>query len=108
VHAIRQFTQQLGHLSSLPATLLHIKKNKEEINHSIALMQEYLSINYQHLRMETREGLPEEVIFRYAEQNPNPLIVMGAYGRSAFSRFFSRSTAGKLLKEKSMPVFAAH
>ena len=108
VYAIRQFTQLFSSFSSLPATMLHITKPKEETNDRSELMKEYLSINYPNLKIETISGAAEEVIMSYAEKLSDPLVVMGAYGRSAFSRFFSRSTAGKLLKEKSLPVFAAH
>jgi nucleotide-binding universal stress UspA family protein len=108
VYAIRQFTQLFSGMAELPAIMLHITKPKEDSNDKGNLMKEYLSINYPNLKIESITGSAEEVIMSYGEKLSNPLIVMGAYGRSAFSRFFSRSTAGKLLKEKSLPVFAAH
>jgi nucleotide-binding universal stress UspA family protein len=108
VYAIRQFTQLFPDLAGLPASLLHITKGKEDIDDNLNLMKEYLSINYPNLVIQSTSGSADEVIINSAEALAAPLVVMGAYGRSAFSRFFSRSTASRLLKEKSWPVFAAH
>jgi nucleotide-binding universal stress UspA family protein len=71
-------------------------------------MKEYLTAHYSKLNYELLSGQAEEAILNFAEMQTNPLVVMGAFGRSGVSRFFSRSTAGKLLKDKSLPVFVAH
>ncbi|MBX7141759.1 MAG: universal stress protein [Chitinophagales bacterium] len=108
VYAIRQFTQLFPAFTKLPASMLHIAKGKEGEDDNSNLMKEYLSINYPNLSIQVATGSADEVIISNAESFMAPLVVMGAYGRSAFSRFFSKSTAAKLLKEKSWPVFAAH
>ena len=109
IFAIKQFTQLFPDFGErYAATLLHVTKAKEENGETVALMKEYLGVHYSNLSFEMVSGNAEESILNYAEKLSNPLIVMGAYGRSALSRFFSKSAAGKLLKEKSLPVFAAH
>ena len=108
VFAIKQFIQLLPEESvQASATLVHITKSKEETNGS-DLMKEYLAAHYSKLKYETLSGQAEEALLSFAEKQTSPLVVMGAYGRSGISRFFSRSTAGKLLKDKSLPIFVAH
>lgn len=107
--AIKQFTQLFPEESlHAEATLLHIAKSKEETDNSSELMKEYLTTHYSKLNYELLSGQAEEAILNFAEMQTNPLVVMGAFGRSGVSRFFSRSTAGKLLKDKSLPIFVAH
>ncbi|MEO5673108.1 MAG: universal stress protein [Chitinophagales bacterium] len=108
--AIKQFTllfpEDIFHAA---ATLIHIVKSKEESTEQHGgLIREYLKAHYVNLNEETISGQPDDAILNFAEMQANPLVVMGAYGRSGVSRFFSRSTAGKLLKDKSLPVFIAH
>ena len=106
--AIKQFTQLFPEKSlQASATLLTIAKSKEEAN-GTDLMKEYLTAHYSKLNYESLSGPAEESIMNFAEMQTNPLVVMGAYGRKGVFRFFSRSTAGKLLKDKSLPVFVAH
>src|SRR5205823_577257 len=109
VYAIKQFTQLFHQLASRSAvTLLHISKSKEDSTSNVDLMKEYLTVHYPSLNYETISGQADDAILNFAEMQTNPLIVLGAYGRSGVSRFFSKSTAGKLLKGRSLPVFVAH
>ena len=109
IYAIKQFTQLFtGFTQALPATLLSITKTKEETLEYEELLKEYLSIHYQKLDYEMLASQPEEAILNIAERMTNPLIVMGAFGRSAVSRFFSKSAASRLLKEQSLPIFVSH
>ena len=109
VYAIKQFAQIFAGLSDkLQVTLLSIRKTKEEMLEYEDLMKEYLSIHYKNVTYETLTGQPDEAILNVAERMMNPLIVMGAFGRTGLSRFFSRSTASRLLKEQSLPIFVSH
>ncbi|MBK9730726.1 MAG: universal stress protein [Chitinophagaceae bacterium] len=109
VYAIKQFTQLFPNLSQeLPATILSITRTKEEVLDYQNLMQEYISIHYRHVETENFTGEAEEAILNIAERLKNPLIIMGAFGRNAVSRFFSRSAASKLLKNQSLPIFVSH
>lgn len=53
-------------------------------------------------------GRPADEILHYAKLSNNSIIVMGAYGRNAFSKFFKASLGAKIVKAKSIPVFVAH
>ncbi|MCY7410480.1 MAG: universal stress protein, partial [Chitinophagales bacterium] len=107
--AIKQFTLLFPELVlKANASMIHISNTKENSIEDGELMKEYLTVHYPKINFETLSGQADEVILNFAEVQKNPLIVMGAYGRSGVSRFFSKSAAGKLLKEKSLPIFVAH
>jgi nucleotide-binding universal stress UspA family protein len=109
IYAIKQFTQVFSDVyDELPATLLSITKTKEETSEYEELLKEYLSVHYTNISYERLAGLADDAILNVAERMKNPLVVMGAFGRSAVSRLFSRSTASKLLKNQSLPVFVSH
>ncbi|MBX7107556.1 MAG: universal stress protein [Chitinophagales bacterium] len=109
VYAVKQFTQLFPALTqSLPATLLSITKTKEEILDYRELMLEYVSAHYRTVDTENFAGEADDAILQVAETMPHPLIIMGAFGRNAVSRFFSRSAASKLLKHQSLPIFVSH
>jgi len=109
IYAIKQFTLLFPEMGeSMPTTLLSIRKTKEEMLEYEDLMKEYLSIHYKTLNYELLTAQPDEAILNVAERMPSPLIVMGAFGRSGISRFFSKSAATRLLKEQSLPIFVSH
>lgn len=109
VYAVKRFTQIFPDLAAnLPATLLSVTKSKEELLDYQELMQEYMSIHYRQYEAATFSGDAEDAILQIAAEMPHPLVIMGAYGRNAVSRFFSRSAASKLLKRQSMPIFVSH
>ncbi|MCS6990642.1 MAG: universal stress protein [Chitinophagales bacterium] len=108
VFAIRQFCLLCPELSrSLPATLLHVSGGTDT-DENRTLMDEYISLHFPRVRIEERSGIPEKEIAEVAHRLAPALVIMGAFGRSALSRFFTRSTAHQLLQERALPVFVAH
>lgn len=109
VYAIKQFTQLLPDVyHGLDVVLLSITKSKEEKLEYGQLMREYLAVHYREVKFENFAGEANEAILSIAEGMKNPLIIMGAFGRNVVSRFFSRSTASKILKHQSLPIFVCH
>ncbi len=109
VYAIKQFTQLLPDVyDGLDVVLLSITKSKEEKLEYSQLLREYLTVHYREVQYENIAGEANEAILQVAEGMKNPLIIMGAFGRNVVSRFFSRSTASKILKHQSLPIFVCH
>ncbi|MCS6916786.1 MAG: universal stress protein [Chitinophagales bacterium] len=108
VFAIRQFSLLCPNLSHhLPATLLHVRSGTET-QPDRNLMDEYVSVHYPGVRVVERTGIPEKEIVELAHELAPAIVIMGAFGRNALSRFFTRSTAHQLLQERALPVFIAH
>jgi nucleotide-binding universal stress UspA family protein len=49
-----------------------------------------------------------QAITRFAESVDNPLVVMGAYGRSAISNLLIPSVAKDIIENRHLPLFIAH
>jgi nucleotide-binding universal stress UspA family protein len=80
---------------------LHLPDNK--------LVKEFMHIHFRKTEYKVLKGLPETEIRECLKgQSSDTLIVLGAYGRSAVSRWFRASLADYLLKETQLPVFISH
>ena len=84
-----------------------LKKEKEHIEGEKRLLK-YIHLYHSECTQEKIIGKPEEEILHTAQMTENPLVVMGAFGRSAFLRFFKSSIGKKVIESQSVPVFVAH
>jgi len=69
---------------------------------------EILQLRFPKLNWVDLVGKPKEEIPYFASQKGDPLVVMGAYGKSGIARFFSGSTADHLLKSGALQAFITH
>jgi nucleotide-binding universal stress UspA family protein len=110
VHAVRMFSylfEPIKHfdtevisVKSAPASL-HLPDNR--------LIREFIKRHYPKAEYVVLKGLAEDEIIRYLLlQKQHPMIVLGAYQRSRFSRLFRPSMADHLLLHLKMPLFIAH
>lgn len=80
---------------------LHLKDNK--------LMKEFMKRHYPKAAYKILKGLAEDEIIKHLkQQTAGTLVVLGAYRRSAISRWFRESMADVLMKEVKLPLFIAH
>lgn len=112
MHAIKQFCAQLPAMCSRKATVLHVIEDGrhdlfDEHNDSF---QSWLSIHFPDCTIVSLAGNAQDVLFNYfVEQEGNTkLLVAGAYGRSAISRFFRPSATDEVLEKVDVPLFIAH
>jgi hypothetical protein len=109
VYAIKQFTYLFPELKDQQVVVISI--NEEEImpdQEERYKLKEWLHMHYKNIdflraRGNVKAGLVELLLSR-----SRAFIVMGAYGRSAFSNLFNPSHANSILKMVSQPVFIAH
>lgn len=110
VHAIKMFSYLFPQLKKVdtelitinpPHSSLHLPDNK--------LMKELMKRHFPQAKYTVLQGRPDdEIISRVKEFHVNSLLVLGAYGRSAISRWFNESLATILLEEVKLPLFIAH
>ncbi|HTL08374.1 MAG TPA: universal stress protein [Chitinophagaceae bacterium] len=106
--AIKQFTYLFPQLAGKKATIVMINDSgKWEDVHKHSL-SEWLKAHYNELHWVVREGDSDASLFEYLFGRKKSLLVMGAYGRNALSRFFKRSTASLLIKTIAQPIFITH
>lgn len=74
------------------------------------LLRDWMAVHCPSYSFVVMSGNASDVLLRYFLDNVDndKLLVTGAFGRSAVSRFFRRSTADLVLKAADIPVFVAH
>lgn len=108
LYAIKQFTYLLPDLGNIPLQLLTIDADNNIDPDDLRKLREWLSIHYKDVTWTNYEtsiqaGLIEELLYKH-----HAFIVMGAYGRSAFSKLLKPSRANVVLELTTQPVFITH
>jgi len=88
-------------LTIMPSLEEEIKNEKHLLN----LVKHY----YQNVGTQLLEGntISQEII-NFADSVENPLLVMGAYGRSSISNLLLPSVAKRIIQKQRFPIFIAH
>lgn len=107
VFAIKQFTYLFPQLRGKNITIMQAGMTGAWGDDRAELTQ-WLSCHYTHLNFIAVANDPETALFDQLLLKRNCVIVMGAYGRSVFSRFFKRSRAERLIKVVTQPIFITH
>lgn len=108
VFAIKQFTYLFPQLQDKKITVVHINESGEWNDANRFKLKELLKNYYCDLHFEILKGSIYKTLFEYVSDNKNSFLVMGAYGRSAVSRFFKPSRADLIIKTITQPIFIAH
>ena len=108
VYAIRQFAGLFPGLADRPLVVVTAGAETTISPDEHAKLKTWLDYHYSHvsfrdLKENSRIGLLEYVLGK-----ENIIIVMGAYGRSGWSAFFSSSHADPMLKYISKALFISH
>jgi len=106
--AIRQFTQLFDSLSEVPVKVIYIAENDERKIPSGKLIKEYLNHHYEDVTYQSLEGKPTAELLAATLHSTHGVITLGAYGRSATSRFFRHSDADVILRTANIPIFITH
>jgi nucleotide-binding universal stress UspA family protein len=110
VFAIRAFSNMFsGNLKDKIVSILSVMPNADEEIKNEKLLLKLVKQHYQNVGIQLLEGdnISKE-INNFAMNVGNPLVVMGAYGRSRISNLLLPSVAQYLLKKSNVPLFIAH
>ena len=110
VFAIRMFSNLFSEtMKDKEVTVLTITPSVEEEIKNERLLLELVKQHHSNVGVQLLEGTNiSEEIMAFANSVSNPLIVMGAYGRSHISNLFIPSVAKNILKQSRYPIFIAH
>ncbi|HWB27162.1 MAG TPA: universal stress protein [Chitinophagaceae bacterium] len=110
VYAVKMFTYILAPYKQLPLEVLSVKGEEESLHvPDNKLVKEFLNKHFQQAAYTVLKGLPEErIVAHLAQQQTEPLIVLGAYRRGKVSRWFRPSMADVLIQHTKSALFIAH
>ncbi|MCK5469423.1 MAG: universal stress protein [Cyclobacteriaceae bacterium] len=110
VFAIRAFSNLFpGNSKDKIVSILSVMPNADEEMKNEKLLLNLVKQHYNNVGIQLLEGenISKE-INNFAGNVKNPLVVMGAYGRSHISNLLLPSVAQYLLKQSDLPLFIAH
>ena len=106
--AMKQFTYLFPEFDDKRVIVFHVDEKETWTADEKQNLTGWLQNHYSAIAFETAGGDAGYELLAYLFRKKNVFIVMGAYGRSAFSRFFKHSRADLLVKTITQPIFIAH
>jgi len=108
--AIKGFIQLFGKaVENKKVQLLHAGASFSlEYEYNKSLLLTYLTGKFIDIEVEESTKQTSNVLDDLGREYDNPLVVMGAMGRSKLSMFFRPSTAKKIIHNGTIPVFISH
>jgi nucleotide-binding universal stress UspA family protein len=110
VFAIRAFSNLFSkYTKDKEVSILTVMPSADEEIKNEKLLLDLVQQHYNNVGVQLLEGSNiSEEISNFAESADNPLVVMGAYGRSHISNLLLPSVAKDILKKSRIPLFIAH
>lgn len=109
VYAIKRYMQLFGQsVASLPTTLLTVVKEEGESFPNEEALLQYVQQYCTQIERQQLVGKPSEQILYMASTTPGSMVVMGGYGRNAFSQLLKSSVGKKIVHARTVPVLVAH
>lgn len=106
--AMKLFTYILPELTEMKATVVKVNRHDRQLPGETGLLNAWLSRHYAYTDVIALKGDVEEELDVYLSHKRKPILVMGAYGRSAVSRLFRASHADYLMEVLNFPIFITH
>ena len=110
VFAIRAFSNLFDdNIKNKIATILTVTPSAEEEIKNEKLLMELVKQHFNNVGLQLLSGpSTSKEIMHFAENSANPLVVMGAYGRSTISNLIIPSVARRIIENRRIPLFIAH
>jgi len=108
VFAIKQFAHLFPGFSDKKAVVVSVNDGEGDALAQQFKIKEWLKAHFPHVDFVVLKGNPSDELFAYLIGKKNAIVVMGAYGRPMFSRFFKPSQARLVMKSVNLPIFIAH
>lgn len=107
-YAIKNFTYLFPQLCSRRTLLVYSnEKDETEIPEANNIL-ELSAHHFPNLVIQKLEANPKKYFPTWLADINHPILVTGAYGRSAFSRSIKKSFISDIIQEHQLPIFIAH
>jgi nucleotide-binding universal stress UspA family protein len=108
VYAIKQFAYLFPALCKKSALLVYAGSEENKKIPDLQYIEELAARHFSDLTISALETEPSKYFDTWVGEGKAPLLVTGAYDRSALSQFFKESFAEKFISDYKMPLFVAH
>lgn len=108
VHAIKQFSYLLPEFEDCRMTIVQVIDDGQSEDPNADKLAQLISLHYSNVHFKKLHGRTHPELFTYLADKQKTLVVMGSYGRNAFSNMLMHSTADPLIRNLDLPFFIAH
>lgn len=108
VHAIKQFAYLLPELTQNETLLIYAENDKDQDLPNEDLIGELVSQHFRHLTIVKLNIKPNKFFSSWIQDEPSPILICGAMGRSSISQIFKKSFVSDTIAEHRLPVFISH
>jgi hypothetical protein len=108
IHAVKWFTYLFSMYKQLPVHFVSVVPHNVLGIEYEDLIKEWLPLHYPNATIEILKGETRDELTKFINQLSNPLVIMGAFGRSSLSRFFKDSLANIIVEQTNAPLFITH
>ena len=106
--AVRQFSQVMTMLNTLPAHLIYLTTNDNKSLPEEEYIKEYPPTHFANLTFKAHAKEESKGLSECVGQYTHPLLVAGAYSRSWVSLFFKKSFITESIRSHRFPIFIYH
>lgn len=108
INAIKQFTYLFSWMTDQKVYLVSVLPvNIKQMEYD-SLVREWVTLHYPLAEVVVLRGDLKSELSHFVQSKPHSLVVMGAFGRSALSRFFKESLATTVLDKTQASLFISH
>ena len=108
IFAIKQFTYLLPEFKKYKLTILNVNESGQWQDCNKIKFSEWLNDHYDHVNYQARKGEPETGLLDFLIKKQNQFVILGSFGRTAFSNLIHKSKAEILIETITQPIFITH
>lgn len=103
--ALRQFAYLFGHLANVKTTVVYVGNTMPP---DTSLLEELAARHFSNLEVLHLQTDAKVYFNTWLSEQPNPMLITGAFGRSAMSEFVKKSFIGQTIHNYNIPIFVSH
>ncbi|MCD2421588.1 universal stress protein [Niabella pedocola] len=108
MHALKQCCLLFPQYGQLPVRIAYVKEEDSDHIPQLQLLTEYAHAHFTDVKILKLHWDSDKHFSTWVECFRNPLLITGAFGRSALSTSFKESFVTKIITDHVAPVFIAH
>ncbi|WP_300601272.1 universal stress protein [Niabella sp.] len=108
MQALKQCCLLFPHYRELPVRIAYVKEEDSNNIPGVQLLTEYAEAHFTNVKIQKLHWDSDKHFSTWVGCFRNPLLISGAFGRSALSTAFKESFVTKIIADHVAPVFMAH
>jgi len=108
VHAMKQFAYLFPELCKNETLLVYSKEEEDLSLPNEEYIEELANLHFKNFGILKLKFKPEKYFNTWLKDSNSPILICGAFGRSAWSEMFKKSFVTDIIADHRLPVFITH